>query len=328
MGMIRKKSVTSPIKKALSEATRAISGANDLKIKFESESASIGESQVQLSRISSKISQNEMALARGEADSVAMHLRYHNKEIAKKYSPVGDVALSLFNEMEKARCEAVGALTYPGASKNIDLKIDTESKKLIQNSSNPNLILIDVLPEKKMIDISQIRKVIENLNKSSFNSKPRFILIDNIEFLNINSINAMLKVLEEPNINIFFLLINNNKRIQPTLKSRCLNYKLYLTHNQSVDISNKIIASDALNLINDELLDYYSTPGKIYSLYKFSKENNIELDKLTLRDPFCVGVPTQINIISEELTAFFKSVVKINLFAKEFFLINSFKPGS
>ena len=135
MGMIRKKSVTSPIKKALSEATRAISGANDLKIKFESESANIGESQVQLSRISSKISQNEMALARGEADSVAMHLRYHNKEIAKKYSPVGDVALSLFNEMEKARCEAVGALTYPGASKNIDLKIDTESKKLIQNSS-------------------------------------------------------------------------------------------------------------------------------------------------------------------------------------------------
>ena len=168
--------------------------------------------------------------------------------------------------------------------KNKKINEDNKSYKLIQNSSNPNFILIDVLPEKKMIDISQIRKVIENLNKSSFNSKPRFILIDNIEFLNINSINAMLKVLEEPNINIFFLLINNNKRIQPTLKSRCLNYKLYLTHNQSVDISNKIIASDALNLINDELLDYYSTPGKIYSLYKFSKENNIELDKLTLKD--------------------------------------------
>ena len=168
--------------------------------------------------------------------------------------------------------------------KNKKINEDNKSYKLIQNNSNPNFILIDVLPEKKMIDISQIRKVIDNLNKSSFNSKPRFVLIDNIEFLNINSINAMLKVLEEPNINIFFLLINNNKRILPTLKSRCLNYKLYFTHNQSVDISNKIITNDALNLINDELLDYYSTPGKIYNLYKFSKENNIELDKLTLKD--------------------------------------------
>jgi hypothetical protein len=41
-----------------------------------------------------------------------------------------------------------------------------------------------------------------------------------------------------------------------------------------------------------------------------------------------LGVPTQINIISEEITAFFKSLVKINLFAKKFFLINSSKPGS
>ncbi len=35
--------------------------------------------------------------------------------------------------------------------------------------------------EKKNIDIAQIRNMITNLNKSSFNSKPRFILIDNIE---------------------------------------------------------------------------------------------------------------------------------------------------
>ena len=168
--------------------------------------------------------------------------------------------------------------------KNKKINEDNKSFKLIQNSSNPNLILIDVLPEKKMIDISQIRKLIENLNKSSFNSKPRFVLIDNIEFLNINSINALLKVLEEPNFNIFFFLINNNKRIIPTLISRCLNYKLYLTHDQSIDISNKIILTNIYELINKELLDYYFTPGKIYNLIKFSKENNIELDKLSLKD--------------------------------------------
>ena len=37
------------------------------------------------------------------------------------------------------------------------------------------------------------------------------------------------------------MLINNNKKILPTLKSRCLNYKINLTSNQSFDITNKIL---------------------------------------------------------------------------------------
>ena len=42
-------------------------------------------------------------------------------------------------------------------------------------------------------------------------------------------------------------------------------------------------------------------------------------DKSTFKEPFLVGVPTQMNIISEELTARFRSVVKINLLAEKFF---------
>ena len=71
-----------------------------------------------------------------------------------------------------------------------DLEINTNnySYKLSLNKSNPNLILVDVNVDKKMIDINQIRELISNLNKSSFNDKPRFVLIDNIELLNINSL--------------------------------------------------------------------------------------------------------------------------------------------
>ena len=51
--------------------------------------------------------------------------------------------------------------------------INTENKsyKLIQNKSNPNFHLIDVMEDKKNIDINQIRELIINLNKSSFNKK-------------------------------------------------------------------------------------------------------------------------------------------------------------
>ena len=79
-------------------------------------------------------------------------------------------------------------------------------------------------------------------NKSTFNNKARFILIDNIENLNKNSVNALLKIIEEPNENIFFILINNNeKNILPTLKSRCLTFKINFTFNESINISNQIL---------------------------------------------------------------------------------------
>ena len=166
--------------------------------------------------------------------------------------------------------------------KNNKINPDNKSYKLIQNGSHPNFILIDIMNEKKNIDIAQIRNMITNLNKSSFNSKPRFILIDNIEFFNLNSINALLKILEEPPINCFFVLVNNNRKIIPTLKSRCLNFKIDLTNKESHSIANKLINTDAFDLINKDLLDYYFTPGKIYNLVKFSNENKINLKTINL----------------------------------------------
>ena len=144
---------------------------------------------------------------------------------------------------------------------------ENRSFKLIINKSNPNFILIDINDDKKSIDINQIRNLINNLNKSSFNNKPRLVLIDNIELLNINSVNALLKVLEEPNDNIYFILINNNKKILPTLKSRCLNFKVQLTTSQSFDITNQILNNNFMNLINEDLINNYTTPGKILNLY-------------------------------------------------------------
>ncbi len=157
------------------------------------------------------------------------------------------------------------------------INFDNKSYKLIQNKSNPNFHLIDVLEDKKNIDINQIRELIVNLNKSSFNKKKRFVLIDNIELLNLNSINALLKILEEPNENINFILINNNKRVLPTLKSRCLNFKVFLTKNQSIRIVNQLLNDDINTIVNDKLFDYYATPGKLFKLIKLSEEYDLDL---------------------------------------------------
>ena len=167
-----------------------------------------------------------------------------------------------------------------------DLEIDTNNHtyKTILNKSNPNYILVDVNNEKKLIDINQIRELISSLNKSSFNNKPRFVLIDNIEFLNINSINALLKVLEEPNHNIFFILINNDKKVLPTLKSRCINFRISLSSEESLLVANNLLDGKLNDLINKDLINFYLTPGNIFNLVKFSLLNKYDLCNTDLKE--------------------------------------------
>jgi len=186
-----------------------------------------------------------------------------------------------------------------------EFKIDPENKsyKLTINGSNPNLLVVDTLSEKKNIDVNQIRELIINLNKSSFNNKEKFIIIDNIETLNISSINALLKVLEEPPKNTYFILINNDRFILPTLKSRCINFKIFLDHKTSISVVNKILDDDTMKFINKDLINYYLTPGQIYHLIKF-----FEIQKLDLKD--------------HDLKSFLKLVIKDNLYKKNTLIKN------
>jgi len=217
---------------------------------------------------------------------------------------------------------------YPYDNKINKINSENKSYKLIQNKSNPNFYLIDVAEDKKNIDINQIRELIINLNKSSFNKKKRFVLIDNIELLNINSINALLKILEEPNENINFILINNNKRVLPTLKSRCLNFKVFLTKDQSIKITNQLLQDDVHNIINNELFDNYVTPGKLLKLLKLSEECGLDLVnfdlnitlKTIIRDKIYKKDKSIIEIIYSFIELYFRN----NISTKNITLLKSY----
>ena len=167
-----------------------------------------------------------------------------------------------------------------------DFSINSKNRsfKLIENQSHPNFYNIYVRFEKKNIEISQIREMINYANKSSFNNKPRFVLIDNTENLNMNSLNALLKIVEEPNDNLFFILIHdNNKKLKNTLKSRCVTFKLNLTFDRTIEITSKILNQNINDILSDELINYYSTPGELINLVNFAKNNNIDLKNSTLK---------------------------------------------
>ena len=165
-----------------------------------------------------------------------------------------------------------------------EINEENKSFKLLNSFTHPNFYLIDLEDGNKSIEISQVRQMINYTNKSSFNDSPRFILIDNIEKLNINSTNALLKIIEEPNKDIYFILVHNsNKRISETLKSRCLTFKLNLKFNKTLEVVDTILSQKTLELINLDLINYYNTVGDYVNLFNFSNKNNINLKDTNLK---------------------------------------------
>ena len=176
---------------------------------------------------------------------------------------------------------------------NFEINEFNKSYKLVNNNSHPNFFLIKKNTDNKQIEISQIRNMINFTNKSSFNNKEKIILIDGVEDLSINSLNALLKVIEEPNDNVFFILIlDNNKNVSSTLLSRCIKFNLNMTNDECLQTTNKIIKNNLTDFINPDLLHYYNTPGDFLNLLNFSKNKKIDILKLNLKDLIKILIET------------------------------------
>ena len=110
-----------------------------------------------------------------------------------------------------------------------EINKNNRSFRLIQNNTHPNFYRIYLKQDKNSIDINQVRDMKSYINKSTFDNNYKIVFIENVELLNINSVNALLKVLEEPNDKLIFILTHNSERkIIPTLKSRCIQFKVTL----------------------------------------------------------------------------------------------------
>ena len=174
--------------------------------------------------------------------------------------------------------------------KNFEINDSNRSYNLIVNNFHPNFHLIDLKDDKKVIEISQIREMINYSNKSSFNNRERIILIDNVENLNLNSSSALLKIIEEPNENVFFILIfDNSKRIIETLKSRCLKFNFFLSFDECIDAANKIIQQNIYDIVNKDLINCYNTVGDFINLINFSISSKLNISNTDLKS-FLINV--------------------------------------
>ena len=201
---------------------------------------------------------------------------------------------------------------------------NNKSYKLILNSSSPNFYYINLKKDKKTIDVNQIRELINFCNKSSFNNLPRFILIDNSDFLNLSSSNALLKILEEPNEGIFFILINNSKNILPTIKSRCLNYRINLSNDQTLNIVNNLINDDIFKFVDKDLLNYYFSAGDILNIYNFSIEYKLDFSEMNISNLIQIIIKDKIYKKDTQLKELIWNFIEI-FFSKKGYSLNNYK---
>ncbi|MBP6737056.1 MAG: cobaltochelatase subunit CobT [Rhodobacteraceae bacterium] len=118
-----------PFKKALAEATKTMANDPEMTVTYSVDPAGMNKDGVRLPQVSRRMTRDEVLLARGTADAFALKRKYHNEATSARYAPTGALAREIYDAMETARCEAVGARAMPGTATNIDAKIAWEADR-------------------------------------------------------------------------------------------------------------------------------------------------------------------------------------------------------
>ena len=116
-------------KKALAETTRSIAEDSELTVRYSADPPGMSDNVVRLPFLGPRTTAADLAVARGIADSLALRRKLHDTATHNKYLPVGETARDVYEALETARCEAIGAIRMPGSAANIDAKIADEAKQ-------------------------------------------------------------------------------------------------------------------------------------------------------------------------------------------------------
>lgn len=118
------------------------------------------------------------------------------------------------------------------------------------------------------LNIQDIKNIIKEANISTYTNKKKIIIINNIDKIDINTSNVLLKTIEEPVKNLYFILLTRSLNILPTIKSRCILFEI---KPENTDVDKKIYKIlDG----NEVLINQYKLNKEIYD----ERINNIDID--------------------------------------------------
>jgi cobaltochelatase CobT len=119
-----KEAPTEPFKRAVGICLRAIAAKNDLEVSFASERPGLAGGKARLPEPPRRLNEREAAIVRGHADAIALRLACHDRAVHRKLAPGGQQARAVFEAIEQARVEAIGARRMGGVAKNLAAMLD------------------------------------------------------------------------------------------------------------------------------------------------------------------------------------------------------------
>ena len=160
----------------------------------------------------------------------------------------------------------------------LELSVASDFHNQFINNIFPNIIYLNGSDynNNKIEDIRNLKKIIY---QTSISDKPRFIIFDDVELFNNNSLNSLLKIIEEPSQKNYFILIDNkSKPLLKTIYSRCLDFKIILNEDKRQNIIESLIKLFNLKVIIDTK-ESKLTPGSFIKFNYILDENKILLNE-------------------------------------------------
>ncbi len=119
-----KESPTEPFKRAVTGCLRALARKPELEVAFAAERPGLMGGKVRLPEPPRKLGKTEAAVVRGHADSIALRLACHDQALHRRLQPSGQQARAVFEAVEQARVEAIGARRMNGVAQNLTAMLD------------------------------------------------------------------------------------------------------------------------------------------------------------------------------------------------------------
>lgn len=119
-----KESPAEPFKRAVAGCLRALARKPDLEVSYAAERPGLLGGKARLPEPARKLTKAEVAIVRGNADSIALRLACHDVAVHRKLQPQGQQARAVFEAVEQARVEAIGARRMTGVASNLTAMLD------------------------------------------------------------------------------------------------------------------------------------------------------------------------------------------------------------
>ena len=140
-----------------------------------------------------------------------------------------------------------------------DGKCDGNSVKCdscIKFEGNANPDYAEITPDGKTLKIEQIRNLQARIVEKPITSRRKVYVIDDADLMSEESQNCLLKTLEEPpEYAVIILIVSNESRILPTIKSRCVIIKFQPLTSKEIKQVKQELSDDLIQLLEGSLLN-------------------------------------------------------------------------